>query len=793
MLLLSDFLYAQTGKLKGTMKDSTGKAVELANVSIQNTQFITSTDGKGNYQIEHIPSGSYVVVVSIIGYKSESNNITIKENETAILNFNLNQNIHQLKQVTVNSTISVNGMGHLAEVHDGVIYSGKKTEVLVLDSIVANTAQNNPREILGRIPGANYSETEGGGFPSNGIALRGLRPTQSIEIQTRQNGYNIAADLYGYPETYYLPPLEAVDRIEVIRGAASLQFGPQFGGVINYITRDVPENKPFEFTTQQTGGSYGFFNSFSSFAGNYKKWSSYAYVQYKTTQGYRPNSDVSQVSGFAKVEYNASDEFKIGLEYSLLRNRIHMPGGLTDAQFEEDPSKSYRARNWLQSPWNILVLTSQYKLSDKLFLTFKSALNTSDRDLVWKNEDGGPGVADSISSVTNTFVPREVQRESFLSTTNELRLIANYNIGRVSQTLAAGIRYFQGYMKRQGGGPGSTGSDFDLNLYGGDYQYDLDFTTVNVAPFFENTFHIGSRISITPGFRYESIVSTSLGYVTDANTSAIVNSNLNQYWKLPLAGIGLQIKTSTTTNIYANISQAYEPTNYSNLTPIGVSSVINPALKDVSGYNSDAGWRGRIKQFLNFDVGVFYMAFKDEIGIETLNDINGNPYTYRTNVGSSVHKGIEAYIELNPFKKTNGKSKIGNVNFFNSYSYIIATYVDGPYNGNYEEMAPRIIDRLGISYSYRMYSTTFVISNTSEAYSDANNTVYSSDAVVGLIPSFQVMDWSNSIHIRNYNIKFGVSNLADITYFNLRTDEYPGPGIIPANGRSIYVGFGAKF
>jgi Fe(3+) dicitrate transport protein len=348
-------------------------------------------------------------------------------------------------------------------------------------------------------------------------------------------------------------------------------------------------------------------------------------------------------------------------------------------------------------------------------------------------------------------------------------------------------------MKRQGGGPGSTGSDFDLNLYGGDYQYDLDFTTVNVAPFFENTFHIGSRISITPGFRYESIVSTSLGYVTDANTSAIVNSNLNQYWKLPLAGIGLQIKTSTTTNIYANISQAYEPTNYSNLTPIGVSSVINPALKDVSGYNSDAGWRGRIKQFLNFDVGVFYMAFKDEIGIETLNDINGNPYTYRTNVGSSVHKGIEAYIELNPFKKTNGKSKIGNVNFFNSYSYIIATYVDGPYNGNYEEMAPRIIDRLGISYSYRMYSTTFVISNTSEAYSDANNTVYSSDAVVGLIPSFQVMDWSNSIHIRNYNIKFGVSNLADITYFNLRTDEYPGPGIIPANGRSIYVGFGAKF
>ncbi len=89
----------------------------------------------------------------------------------------------------------------------------------------------------GRIPGANYSETEGGGFPSNGIGFRGLNPSQSVETNTRQNGYNITGDLYGYPESYYLPPLEAVERIEVTRGASSLQFGPQFGGVINYIIK----------------------------------------------------------------------------------------------------------------------------------------------------------------------------------------------------------------------------------------------------------------------------------------------------------------------------------------------------------------------------------------------------------------------------------------------------------------------------------------------------------------------------------------------------------------------------
>jgi Fe(3+) dicitrate transport protein len=141
---------------------------------------------------------------------------------------------YELSEVPVLTVRHVKGMGYLTEVHDGILYSGKKTEVLLVDSMDANTAQNNPRQVLGRIPGAVFSETEGGGFPSNGIGFRGLNPSQSQETNTRMNGYNITADIFGYPETYFLPNLQAVSRIEVTRGASSLQFGPQFGGVINY-------------------------------------------------------------------------------------------------------------------------------------------------------------------------------------------------------------------------------------------------------------------------------------------------------------------------------------------------------------------------------------------------------------------------------------------------------------------------------------------------------------------------------------------------------------------------------
>ena len=790
LLFIVNVCFAQSSTLRGIVKDSSGVPVSSVVVSISNTSFSVFTNDKGWYQIENVPVGTYTVFVNLIGYKPVSKKISLKEKQIAELDFELFKKEYAFNEVIVSGTIAKSGMAHMDEVRDGIIYSGKKNEVLILDSIDANTAQNNPRQVLGRVPGSNYSETEGGGFPSNGIGFRGLNPTQSIETNIRQNGYNTTADLYGYPESYYLPPMEAVERVEIIRGASSLQFGPQFGGVVNYIIKEAPKNTPFEFTTQQTAGSFGLYNSFNSIGGTYKKWSYYTFSQYKGIEGWRPNSDVSQAIGFAKVEYQANEKFKIGLEYSLLRNTIHMAGGLDDAEFNQDARQSFRTRNWLTSPWNLLALNAEYKFTDKTMLVFKTVGNVSQRNLVWKNEDGGPQTKDSISPVTNTFVPREVEHEGFKSITSELRLLTNYSIAGVNQTLAVGVRYFTGQMVRQEGGPGSTASDFDLNLYGGQYENDLTFKTINAAAFVENTFRIGNRLSITPGFRYEYLKSDANGYITD---SVKLNVNRTQTRYIPLAGSGLQFKTSSNTNFYANWSQAYRPTDYSNQTPIGVSSKIDPNLKDANGYNADFGWRGTVHNYLNFDIGGFYLAYNNRIGLELLTDAQGNPYTYRTNVANSVHQGAETYIEVNPVKMFTNHSRVGTLSFFNSFAYIDAKYTSGEFKGNSVEFAPKYINHFGATYSIKRFSTTFTLSNTGKSFADANNTIYSPDAAVGLIPAYRVMDWSGTIKIKNYNIKFGVNNLADAKYFTLRTDEYPGPGIIPSIGRSFYLGFGAKF
>ncbi len=225
IIYLSALAYsnAQTGAVEGRIKDKLGKPVVNATVVLEKTNYGNSTDDHGKFSIKDVPAGNYALRFSGVGYQPRSQSIEVKANEKIEVNFEAEEKIEVLREVEVSGVKSITGMGYMED-HGGVIYSGKKTEVLLLDSLDANTAQNNPRQVLGRVPGANYSETEGSGFPSNGIGFRGLNPTQSVETNTRQNGYNITADLYGYPESYYLPTLEAVARIEgaAIRGRHQL-------------------------------------------------------------------------------------------------------------------------------------------------------------------------------------------------------------------------------------------------------------------------------------------------------------------------------------------------------------------------------------------------------------------------------------------------------------------------------------------------------------------------------------------------------------------------------------------
>jgi Fe(3+) dicitrate transport protein len=112
----------------------------------------------------------------------------------------------------------------LPEIVGTSIYAGKKNTLIVLDNVQGNVVMNNMRQVLAKVPGIHIWESDPSGIQI-GIAARGLSPNRSWEFNVRQNGYDISADPFGYPEAYYNPQLQAVQRIEVVRGAGALQYG----------------------------------------------------------------------------------------------------------------------------------------------------------------------------------------------------------------------------------------------------------------------------------------------------------------------------------------------------------------------------------------------------------------------------------------------------------------------------------------------------------------------------------------------------------------------------------------
>jgi Fe(3+) dicitrate transport protein len=254
---------SETGTLKGLILDQSHQPVIGASVFLKGTVRGVTTNEKGEYLLKNIEIGHYTLIVSSLGCQIQEKNVEILRGVITSLDFTLLENNLSLETLHVVYNKGVGGTGHLPEVGDYTINATKKNEVVKLDRLDANLAMNNSRQIYSRIPGIHIWESDGSGIQP-GLASRGLNPNRSWEFNVRMNGYDITPDPMGYPEAYYNPPMEVVDRIEIVRGASSLQYGPQFGGLLNYILRKPDASKRLLVESQNTVGSNGLFSTFNS-------------------------------------------------------------------------------------------------------------------------------------------------------------------------------------------------------------------------------------------------------------------------------------------------------------------------------------------------------------------------------------------------------------------------------------------------------------------------------------------------------------------------------------------------
>ncbi len=700
-----------------------------------------------------------------------------------------------LNEVTINAAQSLGGMERMPEIKDNVIYAGKKTEVILLDKINADLSTNNTRQVFGKVPGMSVWENDGSGIQV-GVATRGLSPNRSWEFNVRQNGYDISSDVFGYPESYYSPPMEALGKIEVIRGAASLQYGPQFGGLLNYQIKKGNPNKPISFETQQTVGSYGLFNTYNAIGGTHKKFSYYGFLHHRTADGWRENSRYTIYTGYFSANYQLTKKINIGAEYTKMDDKSQQPGGLTDAQYNDNHRQSFRERNWFSTPWNVASLTIKYDISQSVNLQIKSFTTVAERNSV--GFTNAITVNDSINSTTLQYNPRQVDRDYYKNYGTEARVSWKYKLFGKENIFAGGIRAYIGSTKRNQLGIGTTGDDFDLTLTNPKYGRSLEFATTNYAAFAENIFLIGKRLKVVPGIRFEYIENKVDGYINTTQTGTLTSDK--RIRQILLYGIGSEFIVTEKTSLYGNYSLAYRPVTFSELTPSATTEIIDPNLKDASGFNADFGYRGTVKNFLNFDVGVFYLHYGNRIGTLTQNSA-----PFKTNIGTSVSKGIESYIEIDVVKMFTEKSKFGGISIFASNSFIDAKYVqwNNPaiesdlaksIEDKRVENAPQYIHRFGATYYLKGFSATCQLSSVGDVFTDAANTeTPNATGTIGKLSGYQVMDASLSYKfMERFTLKAGVNNLADEKYATRRAGGYPGPGIIPGNGRTIFVSLRAS-
>ena len=718
-----------------------------------------------------------------------------------------NDTIQKLKAVVI---IAKNqSPERMPETKDNVLFSGKKNEVLKLSNLNANLTNNNAREVFARIPGVTVWENEGSGLQIN-VGVRGLSPNRSWELNTRQNGVDISADVFGYPEAYYNPPLEAVETIQIVRGGASLQFGPQFGGMLNYVLK-TEKNKPFSFETQNTVGSFGLVSSFNAIGGKYKKFSYYVYNHSRSAKGWRENNRFQARNTHAFLEYRFTDKTKISTEYTNSDYEMQQPGGLTDAQFATNSKDSFRERNWFGVPWNIFSINFDTKVNANFDVSVKAFGLIGERNSV--GFTGAANVPDAISTATNQFGKRRVDSDTYKNFGVENRNLYRYNLGKIKNNLAFGMRLYQANTDRFQKGVGTTGSDFDLSIEG-KFPAAYEYTTKNAALFAENQFKITEKFSVTPGVRFEHINSTSNGRIDIVSGNDVTYATKNMVINKPLFGVGLEYKLKQT-NFYANISQAYRPVLFSDLTPSATTDVIDSNLKESTGYNLDLGYRGVYNKFLNFDVSVFYLSYQDRVGgIRQFvnNDPTQGTYLFRTNLGETRNKGIESFVDLNITKMFGIDKPFGNLDVFASMSFIDSRYVDvkvitpsgtvpniilieNNLAGNRVENAPRYIHNFGMSWGNNNISATIQYKMSGRIFTDSGNTVAPSpNGQTGLLDGYEIMDFSSEYKFyKKYNLRAGINNLLNKDYATRRATGYPGPGILPGEGRSFYVSIGAKF
>lgn len=652
------------------------------------------------------------------------------------------------------------------------IYSGKKASVIDLDALPKVQA-NNYRQAFATTPGLLYSEETS---PLVSVGYRGIgEPHRMQFFQVLKDGIPIHADMIGYPEAYYTPPLDVVDRLEFVRGGASLMYGPHHGGALNYVTYEPRRDKEFSARSQHVFGSDDLYSTYNSVDGTVGRAGYLAYYNHRQSEGFRSaNSDYQLDGGHFKLKYDLTDDSHLTLALDAYEEEHGEPGGLSQALYAADRDQATRLDDRFELRRYVPSLTYQRDYSEQTALSVKSWGGYYDR---FSRRQIGGGFGTVPTGTSNNL-----ERQEFYTFGIEGRVRHDYAALGGEHTFAGGVMYYGADSPREDRrGLTVTADDGPLT---GQSQRAIHYGAV----FFENKFTY-DRLSITPGFRLENIhqdvESQTFNPATGAQTG---QGSKDKFEVVPLGAISIAYQTTEKTELYAGVAQSYRATIFTESVVPGSGAVVAGDVDPTTGLTYELGYRGTAGRWLTWDSSVFLIDLDNKFG----GTVTVSGVTTLRSVGRSINYGWDAALELDvvgaidTLRETDHAKQLGSLSIYGNVSLLEAEIHGGVSDGFEPQYAPNYLVRTGGIYRWRERVKVAMLGTIVDDHFATDD-----ENPARLIPSYVTWDLTAELKLyrENLSLMAGINNLFDEDYYaRIRSD-----GIDPAYGRNFYAGFSLAF
>ncbi|MEF1338755.1 TonB-dependent siderophore receptor, partial [Vibrio rotiferianus] len=398
---------------------------------------------------------------------------------------------------TVVVTGSVIGNSELEDVKE---YPGART--VLTSKQIEKTAAHSIDAALQSVPGIKVQDETGTGVLPN-ISVRGLKASRSGHAQFLMDGVPLTLAPYGHTGQSIFPAtLSMLDRIDIVRGGAAVQYGPNnVGGVINLVTKPIPNTWQAEISNRLTVFEAGDtpLNDFYLRTGGWLTDTFAIQLEGNFLKGesFREHSDTDVKNFQAKVQWLLSDTQELQAFIQRYDADTQMPGALSPEDYKKDRTQSKRPYDEYQGKstrWSVKYL-HDLNIADSAELEVLTFGHNSERFFQWGfNSAGGHWADPSLPSTDIRTSPREFRVYGV-----EPKLAMYFEGKSVTQNWIVGARY--------------VNEDIDYKLTqtpieGGETKVPRDWhlETDAFAGYISNEIGLfNDALKVTPGVRYESV------------------------------------------------------------------------------------------------------------------------------------------------------------------------------------------------------------------------------------------------------------------------------------------------